>query len=349
MCALAFGRAGDQACCANISRVRRVARSGKSDATYALLRMLADGRFCPGRELAMAAGGSRRALVHQVREIEALGLKIHSVPGQGYRLSEPIDLLRRDELLERLSRLPWRFHLELLEACESTNSRLLSRTLEGAPTASVVACESQTAGRGRRGNEWLAPIGGSLAFSLLWRFQQGAAALSGLSLAVAVGAARALEALGVAGVAVKWPNDLLLNGRKLGGILIEMSAGVSGPSAAVIGVGLNVKLPASFMQRLPAATDLRDYPPISRTVLLAALLQGIASVLQVFSDAGFVVFRDEWQARHAWQGCRVALHLSDTRVAEGEALGVADDGALLLRSETGVQRFHSGELSLRPA
>lgn len=280
--------------------------------------------------------------------VEALGVTMQSVPGEGYRLSETVDLLREAELTERLARVPWPFHLELIDECESTNSLLLARAAQGAPHASVVACESQTAGRGRRGNEWFAAIGGSLAFSLLWRFRQGAGALSGLSLAVAVGAARALEALGVRGVMLKWPNDLLLNERKLGGILIEMSGDFSGPSAAVIGVGINVRLPASLRERLPTATDLNEYQDISRTPLLARLLEDIAGVLEEFSRSGFGAFREEWQARHAWAGRRVALQLAERRVAEGDALGVAEDGALLLRSDSGVQRFHSGELSLRP-
>lgn len=333
---------------ASIARVLQAVHPAKSDATYALLRMLADGRVHSAGQLAVALGSTRAGITNRVHEVEALGLEVFKVRGRGYRLSGAIDLLRPEELGKRLSLLPWPFAVEILDECESTNSLLVSRALAGAPHATVIACERQTGGRGRRGNEWLSCLGGSLAFSLLWRFEQGAGALSGLSLAVAVGAARAIDSFGV-GIAVKWPNDLLLHGRKLGGILIEMNGESVGPSAAVIGVGVNVNLPGALLRRLPGAIDLAGCGSPGRTPLLAALLEHIAAVLHQFSQAGFVPFRHEWQARHAWQGRRVTLRIAERQVAEGAAIGVGEDGALLLRSDQGLQRFHSGELSLRPA
>lgn len=321
----------------------------KSNLTFTLLRMLADGRFRSAEELASALGCSRASIEIRVRDLERLGVAVLEVRGSGYRLSEPVDLLKRDQLAERLACEPWPFRVEIVNECASTNALLLERTLQGTPHASVLAAEHQTAGRGRRGNAWLSAIGGSLAFSLLWRFEQGAAGLSGLSLAVAVGAARALESLGVHEVTVKWPNDILLGGRKLGGILIEMSADCLGPSAAVIGVGLNVRLTASMAERLPEAADLAIHGPPSRTLLFASLLEHLAGVLDEFSRNGFAPLREEWHARHAWQGREVALEVAERRVAEGRAVGVDDDGALLVRCANGVQRFHSGDLSLKPA
>ncbi|HEY6863597.1 MAG TPA: biotin--[acetyl-CoA-carboxylase] ligase [Burkholderiales bacterium] len=250
------------------------------------------------------------------------------------------------------SRLPTPLSVEVLDECASTSSVLLERAARGAAHGSVVACEHQSAGRGRRGNPWVSARGGSLAFSLLWRFGRPPAALPGLSLAVAVMVARALEREGVAGVRLKWPNDLLLGDGKLGGILVELSGDAAGASAAVIGVGLNVHLDAEARARIgqPAADLAQCAAPLpSRTGLLAALLESLAEGLSRFAREGFAPFRDEWQRRHAWQGRRVALASSGRRVVEGEALGVAEDGALVLRSPDGVERFHSGELSLRPA
>lgn len=264
----------------------------------------------------------------------------------------PDDLLDEAALASRAARLPTPLSVEVLDECPSTSSVLLERAATGAAHGSVVACEHQSAGRGRRGNPWLSARGGSLAFSLLWRFQGRPAALAGLSLAVAVLVARALEREGAAGVRLKWPNDLLHGDGKLGGILVEVSADAAGASAAVIGVGLNVRLDAEARARIgqPVA-DLAQCAAAlpSRTELLAALLESLAEGLGRFAREGFAPFREEWQRRHAWQGRRVALTSSGRRVVEGEALGVAEDGALVLRSPGGVERFHSGELSLRPA
>jgi BirA family biotin operon repressor/biotin-[acetyl-CoA-carboxylase] ligase len=171
-----------------------------------------------------------------------------------------------------------------------------------------------------------------------------------LSLAVAVGAARALAQEATVDIQVKWPNDLYYRERKLGGILVELSGAALGPSAAIVGVGINYRLDAALRDRIgQPVTDFSsccDAVP-SRTVLLGALLESLASTLEQFARDGFAPFRDEWVRRHAWQGRHVALSLADRRVAEGAVVGVAEDGALVLASSRGIERFHSGELSLR--
>jgi BirA family biotin operon repressor/biotin-[acetyl-CoA-carboxylase] ligase len=313
--------------------------------------MLADGRFHSGEKLASRLGCSRASVWNRAREVESLGLALARVRGRGYCLAEPLDLIDRDALATLLARLRWPLRVEVLDRCASTNTLLLERALNGAAHASAIACEHQTAGRGRRGAAWISTIGGSLAFSLLWRFQKGAGALSGLSLAVAVGAARALEPIAAGPIGVKWPNDLLLGEGKLGGILIEMSGDYLGPSAAVIGVGLNVSLNGGARRSVavPAADLAGEGLPPSRTLLLARVLEKIAGVLEQFEQEGFAPFRSEWLARHAWQGKRVELKLADRHVAEGKVVGVDEEGALLLRSRRGLARFHAGELSLRRA
>ena len=317
---------------------------------FSLLRILADGRFHSGERLARAVGSSRTGVRNLVGRIEALGLRVIKVRGRGYRLAEPLDLFEPDVLAAQLRRTSPELCVEVLDECPSTNSVLAERAAAGAPHGAVLACEHQSAGRGRRGNSWVSAIGASLAFSILWRFPRGAGALAGLSLAVAVGAARALERLGSHGVRVKWPNDLYSGERKLGGILIEVSGDVLGPSAAVVGVGLNVRLDALTRERIGRpATDIASHSDAlpSRTALLVALLESIAAVLAQFSREGFAPFRKEWLRRHAWQGRRVALLQADRRVAQGRIAGVAEDGALMLSSANGIERFHSGELSLR--
>jgi len=317
---------------------------------FSLLRILADGRFHSEERLGRALGSSRTGVGMLVGRIEALGARVIEVRGRGYRLAERIDLLEPDVLAAQLGRISPELCVEVLDECRSTNSVLAERAAAGAPHGAALACEHQSAGRGRRGNSWVGAVGGSLAFSLLWRFSRGAGALAGLSLAVAVGAARSLEQLGTRGVRVKWPNDLYCGERKLGGILIEVSGNVSGPSAAVVGVGLNVRLDARTRGRIGRpATDIASHSNAvpSRTALLVALLGSVAAVLAQFSREGFAPFQEEWLRRHAWRGRRVALSQAERRVAEGRIVGVAEDGALMLSSAKGIERFHSGELSLK--
>jgi BirA family transcriptional regulator, biotin operon repressor / biotin---[acetyl-CoA-carboxylase] ligase len=311
-----------------------------------LLRLLADGEVHSGQALAASLAASRSLVRSQVRSIERLGLCVLAIRGRGYRLAGPLDLLDRERLAGLLQGA---FTVELLDECHSTNGVLMERARLGGAHALALACEHQTAGRGRRGKRWESGIGTDLTFSVLWRFSQGAGALSGLSLAVGVALVRALARLGYEGVQLKWPNDLLLRGAKLGGILIEVTGDHEGGSAVVVGVGLNVRASAARAAAVdqPATALAGTGAAVaSRTALLAGLLLELRSALDEFARAGFAPFRDEWLARHAWQGRRVTQRDGAGSVADGEAIGVGEDGALLVRSVSGVARFHSGELRL---
>ena len=317
---------------------------------FPLLRLLADGGFHSGQSLGGRLDLSRAAIWNQVRAIEASGLRVFKVRGRGYRLAEPLDLIDPHVLDQALRAAGVPFSIELIDECGSTNTTMMERVRQGATLPAALACEVQSAGRGRRGSTWHSGIGTGLAFSLAWRFHQGAGALAGLSLAVGVAMARAVESLGFDGVRLKWPNDLLFHGRKLGGILIEMSGDALGPSIVVIGVGLNVRLPPALSARIDqAAAGLEGTghgTPPSRTRVLARALEELGAILPEFARMGFEPLQGEWMRRHAWQGRRVALGVAGRRAAEGEAVGVDDDGALLLRTARGVERFHSGELRL---
>jgi BirA family transcriptional regulator, biotin operon repressor / biotin---[acetyl-CoA-carboxylase] ligase len=317
---------------------------------FDLLRLLADASFHSGRALARELGATPATIQMALRELEDLGLKPYRVPGRGYRLAEVYDCLDAAAVQALLGPQARHFHLELLDACASTNTLLLERARAGAPSGRVIACELQSAGRGRRGNSWHSGLGGSLTFSLLWRFARGAAGLSGLSLAAGVAVARALASSGAADVQLKWPNDLLHAGRKLGGILIELHGDAAGPSAAVIGIGLNVRLRSTLRDAI--AQPVTDVAAISnelpqRNRLLAAVLFELAQVLEQFAEHGFAPLRQEWLARHAHQGKPVTLSSGDGKTATGRAAGVGEDGALLIETARGVERFVTGELSLR--
>lgn len=264
----------------------------------------------------------------------------------------PSQLIDPNRLHTLLADAAWRFHVDAIETCESTNTLLLDRTEAGAPSGSVVVADRQTAGRGSRGRQWLASPEASLTFSLLWGFPGGMERLAGLSLAVGVAVIQALEACGARGVTLKWPNDILYRDAKLGGILIELQ--MSGERAqAVIGIGLNLSLPdnvadAHGFSLPPAALGQIIDPLPDRHVLFAQLLIALADVFDRFASGGFAAVREQWLKYHAWQDKPVRL-LRDGRVEEeGICRGADADGALLVETSTGIKHCLSGDLSLRP-
>ena len=261
-------------------------------------------------------------------------------------------LIDPNRLHTLLADVAWRFHVDAIATCESTNTLLLERAEAGAPSGSVIVADRQTAGRGSRGRQWLASPEASLTFSVLWSFAGGMERLAGLSLAVGVAVIQALEACGARGVTLKWPNDILYRDAKLGGILIELQ--MSGERAqAVIGIGLNLSLPdnvsdAQGFALPPAALAGLIDPLPDRHVLFAQLLTALAEVFDRFSIGGFAAVREQWLKYHAWQDKPVRL-LRDGRVEkEGICRGADADGALLVETASGVELCLSGDLSLRP-
>jgi BirA family biotin operon repressor/biotin-[acetyl-CoA-carboxylase] ligase len=325
---------------------------------FHVLRLLADGEFHSGVDVARALGVSRASVCNSVRVLEDAGLTIYSVRGRGYRLAQTIELIDRELLRQELGAQASRFTIDVMEQATSTNTLLMERAARGAPSGSVVVAEWQSQGRGRHGRAWHAAPGSALTLSLLWRFARPAAALAGLSLAVGVAVTRLLKSLGASDAGLKWPNDVMWQGAKLAGILIELQGDMLGPSAAVIGIGINGRLAAETRARIdqPAA-DLETIcgGELSRNRLLARLLVELAGMLDDFERAGFAPFRKEWERSHVYQGEGVRLMRPDGTQVSGRAAGVADDGSLLLDTGQGVVRCHSGELSgsdvsrLRPA
>lgn len=254
-------------------------------------------------------------------------------------------------LKSRLGPLAGRFDVDALADCDSTSSELMRRADRGAPAGTVIVADRQTAGRGRRGRSWLSSPESSLTFSVLWRFSGPVAGLSGLSLAVGVALARALENLGASGVRLKWPNDVLLESAgdfaKLAGILIELSADRRGVQT-IIGIGLNLHAPPPDNLPQPASGLSSADVSVDRHDILAAILRELAGVLDRFGAVGFSGMKAAWQHYHAWQGMPVHI-LGDEQVLAGRCLGVDDDGSLLLETDSGLERIVSGDVSLRRA
>jgi BirA family biotin operon repressor/biotin-[acetyl-CoA-carboxylase] ligase len=305
-----------------------------------------------GAELATELGVTRSAVWKRIESLRAAGVDVLAQPGQGYVLAAPLALLDAGAIAAGLAPAARAelAGLEVLFETDSTNAVALREPSPERGTRAWLA-ERQTAGRGRRGRRWASPLAAHVYLSLSRRFDGGLAALQGLSLAVGVAAADALHALGYRQVRLKWPNDLVAEGRKLGGILVEIGGEAGGPMRVVVGLGLNVAMPA------PAARDI-DQPwcdlaslaaaPPSRQAVCVALLDALLPMLAGFEREGLAAFAEGWARHDALAGQRVTLRVGD-RVVEGVALGIAADGALRLREADGESHHHAGEASLRAA
>ena len=257
-------------------------------------------------------------------------MPLQSSPDPAAQNPSPV-ATRAAELATALGPLAGDFALDWVSECTSTNTALVDAPPADDGRIHVLVADRQRAGRGRRGRQWLSWEGASLTFSTLWRFSPGAPAPAGLSLVAGLALARALEQLGVQGVQLKWPNDVLVHGNKLAGILIDLLPGRGRPPAAVIGIGLNLRLPdAHGIENQTGVTDL------------AQALECVPP-----APAGFPALRGAWQQRNAFADLPVRI-VSDQDVRIGICAGVDDDGALLLRTDTGMQRILAGDVSLRP-
>lgn len=318
-----------------------------------LLAALADGRFHSGQTLAEQAGISRTAVWKHVRSLRKRGLDIFAVSGRGYRLAEPLDLLIHERInagLDQRSRAQIS-ELNIVHETPSTNQYILDRLSAKAAHGHVCLAEYQSAGRGRHGRQWSSPIAAGLYLSIGWYVDGMAEPLTGLSLAAGVAMVRALNTCGITGVSLKWPNDIIADGRKLGGILLQVRGEITGPCLWVLGVGVNVRLPATALAAIDQpATDLAtlaaSLPP--RSVLAAAMLNELLACLRDYPRTGFKPYVRDWQRFDCMSGRQVTLAMANRRI-RGRMVGVDSAGALLLSIDGRIQRYASGELSLREA
>jgi BirA family biotin operon repressor/biotin-[acetyl-CoA-carboxylase] ligase len=319
-----------------------------------LLRLLSDGALHSGEELAAALSISRAAVWKRLQQLEAWGIACEARPGSGYRLEAPVELLDAALIRDRLppaARAMLR-NLEVHESLASTSDHLLA--VDDLPPGRFDAClaEFQSAGRGRRGRSWVAPIASGLCLSINWGFRDAPAMLGALSLAAGVAALRALGRLGFARLSLKWPNDILSGDAKLGGILIDLRGEAAGPAYVVVGIGINVRLPRAARERLAAegvqVTDLASLGGApGRNELAVVLVAELAQALVEFGARGLAAFSAEWQVADALTGRYVRV-LHGGQPLEGLARGVDGDGALLLEVDGARRRILSGEVSIRP-
>ena len=282
--------------------------------------------------------------------LRALGIDLDHYTA---RLREGFELLCHDAIRAELTEdaKSWLRELDLRPSIDSTNASLLARGAQESIDGCVLAAEVQLAGRGRRGRRWLSPFGRNIAVSLGIASRRSAAEIGALSLVVGLAVREALADCGVDGVELKWPNDILLEGRKLAGILIELVRAAT-PVEVVVGIGVNVGgagIVAGQIDQSIADVAERIAGPV-RNALLAAIVNRVVEASARFEQAGLAPFRKRWEDAHRYQGEAVTVTLpAGSGMVSGTVLGIAPSGALRLKTDVGVREFNSGEVTVRPA
>jgi len=316
-----------------------------------LLRLLADGEFHSGEELGIKLSISRSAVWKIVKSLNCYGIEVITKRGKGYCLPAKIEFLDqkilqkslKHQVLEKISRLE--IHIELA----STNQLLLDRLATSSIHGHLVLAEYQTSGRGRRGNSWLSPLGGGISLSVGWHYNSPVESMTQLSLAAGIAVVRTLNQFNIDDAGLKWPNDIMCKGRKLGGILLEMRGESAGPCDIVLGIGLNYTLPENYSYLIDQAwTDIAGIisPLPSRNILVAALIDELIPILDTYSENYIQEIITEWRNYDCVKGRTAILLLPDQSIT-GRIMGIDDHGALLFSAGDEIKRYTTGEISMR--
>ena len=326
---------------------------------FEILKLLADGKFHSGEKLAIALGVSRTSIWKMIPKIQELGLELHSVKGKGYKLVESLNLLEYKSIMQHIpvESKDQIQDLKIFQSINSTSSYVMDLAQSGELVLSgkkifICLAEQQTAGKGRRGRAWVSPYGHNLYFTIAREFNTGISELEGLSLVIALAITRVLVRNEIQDLGIKWPNDILWQGKKLAGILLEISGDPTGLSQVLIGIGLNVSANPDAMSEVDQAWV--DIKTISgkvpdRNKLVAELLTEVNQVIGEFEEKGFSAFKIEWDKADALRNKEVELktHSNQSTGIVGVVSGVNNQGALLLKTKNGEETFHGGELSPR--
>jgi len=311
-----------------------------------LLNLLKDGRFHSGQALGEALGVSRSAVWKQLQHLEAeLNLTIHKVRGRGYQLAAPLALLDSQAISDLCEGEQWPLFIH--DAIDSTNAEALRGIAQGRVAPFLVLAERQSAGRGRRGRQWVSPFAENLYYSLVLRVEGGMRQLEGLSLVVGLAVMRTLQAFGVKQAGLKWPNDVLVGDQKIAGILLELVGDPADVCHVVLGIGINVNMQLNDqVDQQWTSMRLEAGASIDRNLLVARLNQQLQHELARHRCYGFAAFQEEWEQAHLWQGRKVSL-IAGSSHTDGVVLGVDGQGGLRLEVEGVEKSFSGGELSLR--
>lgn len=318
---------------------------------YQLVSQLSADTFVSGEELASYFGVSRAGIAKHIKQLQDAGLEIFSVNRRGYKLQSKVDLYQK-EIIQASLNNPSESLFKLLFITDSTNEHVKADAIHLQDGYACIA-EAQKQGKGRQGKQWFSPFGANVYLSMKWGFPLGFQSLSGLSLAVGVSVLRVVQELVNAPVTLKWPNDIYIAGKKAAGVLIEVSGNPDGSCDAIVGVGLNLSMPANEMIDQPW-TDLASNAAdnIDKNRLVAALINELRGSLQEFSTSGLSSFSSEWVAHDHFKDQSITLLLGKNQL-NGIARGISSSGALLADVEENGEvirkEFFGGEISVRPA
>ncbi|WCG82658.1 bifunctional biotin--[acetyl-CoA-carboxylase] ligase/biotin operon repressor BirA [Pectobacterium sp. A5351] len=310
-----------------------------------LIAILADGNCHSGEDLGEVMGMSRSAINKHIQTIREWGIDVMTLTGKGYSLPSPMQLLD----VEKITSLVNGGHVSVFPVIDSTNQYLLTR-LDSLSSGDTCLAEYQSAGRGRRGRQWVSPFGTNLYLSLFWRLEQGPAAAVGVSVAIGIVMAEVLHSLGAEGVRVKWPNDLYLHDRKLAGILVELNGRTGDAANLVIGIGINLTMRESNIDTINQGwINLQEAGiDIDRNTLAITLINALRSALIQFEQEGLAPFVSRWEALDNFYNRNVKLIIGDKEIY-GIGRGIDKQGALLLERDGEIVPYIGGEISLRGA
>lgn len=315
-----------------------------TDRQQQLIQLLSDGNFHSGEQIGAHLGISRAAISQQIKSLRQLGLAVFSITGRGYRLTNPIQLMNEDIIQAGAKDAP----VHIQPVISSTNQIMMSQ-LDHWTKGECLLAETQTAGRGRRGRQWLSPFGSQYIMSMYWRIDQGPAAAMGLSLAIGVAVVKALENMGYQELGLKWPNDVYLKNRKLAGILVEMAAAVGGVCHLVIGTGINLQLPEELIQKMdqPCAHLAEQGIEIDKNTFCINMINTLREHLAAFETNGLKAFLQDWNRLDIFINKPVKV-IQGEQIITGFYQGIDEQGNMLLKLEDGsIKQFVGGEVSLR--
>ncbi|MGX9461115.1 bifunctional biotin--[acetyl-CoA-carboxylase] ligase/biotin operon repressor BirA [Shewanella sp. A14] len=309
-----------------------------------ILACLHHEHFVSGEVIAQSLALSRAAVNQHIDALKDYGIEIYSVKGRGYKLATPVSLVNESLLINGVDGRCFYF-----DETTSTNAFMLAHASE-LKSGDVCIAEYQSAGRGRRGRQWLSPYGHHIYASMFWRLHCDINKASGMSLVVGCSIVKTLADLGVEGLGLKWPNDIYLDHKKLAGILVEISHSGLHKTDVVIGFGINMSMSAEQGELIDQPwSDLSCLTNIpDKTELLIELHKTLKADLQLFEQEGLVSFLDRWNEFDLFIHREVSL-LMAPNVVSGICRGIDKQGALLLETEQGIKRYIGGEISLRSA
>lgn len=310
-----------------------------------LIEILADGNIHSGEQLGESLGMTRAGINKHIQTLRSWGIDVQTVAGKGYQLDAPMNLLNADSVNKNIKGEP----ASVIPVIDSTNQYLIQR-ISALKSGDVCIAEYQSAGRGRRGRQWISPFGRNLYLSMYWKLEQGPAAAIGLSLVVGVIMAEVLQKLGADGVKVKWPNDLYLNDKKLSGILVELTGKTGDVAHIVTGIGINIAMSKNQTEAINQQwINLEQVGiKIDRNELACEITNALREAFVQFEKQGLSVFIERWKRLDNFMDRRVKLIIGEKEIF-GIAKGINDQGALLLEQDGKIIPYIGGEISLRSA